>query len=98
MARVQILRTQRLVLTSWRPTEVDERLAVLSDPETMRVVRNGRPETREETAALIDRYIAEHAEVGYTKWRLADLGGRLVGRAGFGLHRGGRDLGYTIRR
>ncbi|HZC73694.1 MAG TPA: GNAT family N-acetyltransferase [Jatrophihabitans sp.] len=98
MARVQILRTQRLVLTSWLPSDVDELLAVHSDPETMSFVRHGRPETRDETASLIDRYISEDAQAGYTKWRLTDLDDRLVGRAGFGRYGDGRELGYTIRR
>jgi [ribosomal protein S5]-alanine N-acetyltransferase len=71
--------------------------AVHSDEETMRFVRAGRPETRAETAGLVDQYIAEQAATGFTKWRLADLDGHLVGRAGFGLHEDGRELGYTIR-
>jgi ribosomal-protein-alanine N-acetyltransferase len=87
-----------LVLTSWLPSDLDELLEVHSDPATMRFVRHGRPETRLETARLIDQYIAENDDVGYTKWRLADLEDRLVGRAGFGPHSDGRELGYTIRR
>ena len=59
---------------------------------------SGRPETRAETAALVDEYIAEYAAAGFTKWRVADLDDHLVGRAGFGPHRDGRELGYTIRR
>ena len=98
MSRVEILRTQRLVLTSWLPSDVDELLEVHSDPATMRFVRHGRPETRHQTARLIDQYIGENDDRGYTKWRLADLQGRMVGRAGFGPHRDGRELGYTIRR
>lgn len=98
MPRVQILRTRRLVLTTWLPGDVDELQAVHSDPATMRFVRHGRPETRSETVALINQYIAEHDTVGYTKWRLADHDNQLIGRAGFGPHRDGRELGYTIRR
>jgi len=93
-----ILRTQRLVVTSWLARDVDDLLVVHSDAETMRFVRQGRPESRAETAALVDQYIAEHAATGFTKWRLADLDDQLVGRAGFGPHRDGRELGYTIRR
>ena len=98
MARARILRTRRLVLTAWLPGDVDELLDVHSDAETMRFVRHGRPETRRETAKLIDRYIAENDAAGYTKWRLADHGDQLVGRAGFGQFLDGRELAYTIRR
>lgn len=93
MSRERILRTQRLAVTSWVVGDVDDLVVVHSDAETMRFVRHGRPETRAETAALVDQYIAEHAATGFTKWRLADLEGRLVGRAGFGSLRDGRELG-----
>ncbi len=96
--RREVLRTDRLVLTSWLPSDVDRLLEVHSDEETMRFVRGGRPETRTETAALIDQYIAEDTELGVTKWRLADHHGHLIGRVGFGAYRDGWELGYTIRR
>ncbi len=98
VSRECVLQTQRLVATSWLARDVDDLFVVHSDAETMRFVRQGRPETRAETATLVDQYIAEHAATGFTKWRLADLDDQLVGRAGFGPHRGGRELGYTIRR
>ena len=98
MSRERILVTRRLVATSWLASDVDDLFVVHSDADTMRFVRHGRPETRAETASLVDRYITEHAATGYTRWRLADLGDRLVGRAGFGPHRDGRELGFTIRR
>lgn len=98
MSRERILRTERLVATSWLECDVDDLSAMHSDAETMRFVRQGRPETRPETAALIDQYIAEHTATGFTKWRVIDLDDCLVGRAGFGTQLDGRELGYTIRR
>lgn len=98
MSRERVLETERLVATPWVVADVDDLFAVHSDAETMKFVREGRPETRSETAALIDQYIAEHAATGFTKWRLIDHDDRLVGRAGFGTQLDGRELGYTIRR
>jgi ribosomal-protein-alanine N-acetyltransferase len=98
VSRKEVLRTDQLVLTSWLPADVDRLAEIHSDEETMRFVREGRPETRLETTALIDQYIAEDAQFGVTKWRLVDHHDQLVGRAGFGPHRDGRELGYTIRR
>lgn len=98
MARDRILQTHRLVATSWLITDVDDLFVVHSDVATMRFVRKGRPETHAETGSLINQYIAEYAAAGFTKWRVADLGGHLVGRAGFGSLKDGRELGYTIRR
>jgi len=85
--------TTRLVLTAWTRAEAAELHQVHSDPATMRYVRSGRPETLDETENLIDSYMREQSERGWTKWRLADLRGRIVGRAGFGPHDDGRELG-----
>lgn len=98
MTPTEILRTVRLTLTSWSLEDVDGLLAVHADPETMRYVRNGRPETRDEVATLIRSYMAEERRTGVTKWRLTDQTDRIVGRAGFGADDGGRELGYTIWR
>ncbi|MGI8590690.1 MAG: GNAT family N-acetyltransferase [Nakamurella sp.] len=42
--------------------------------------------------------MAEHAATGFTKWRVTDIDGHLVGRAGFGTQLDGRELAYTLRR
>lgn len=86
MDREVIIRTPRTELTSWRPGDVDDLLGLHSDPMTMRFVRHGRPETRGETAALIEDYIDEHARRGWTKWRIADHDAHLIGVAGLGLY------------
>lgn len=43
MLRECILRTQRLIVTSWLARDVDDLSVVHSDVETMRFVRQGRP-------------------------------------------------------
>ena len=93
-----VLTTPRLTLTSWVPGDVAALLEVHSDPESMRFVRHGRPESRVETEQLVDHYRAEHAARGWTKWRLADAEGGLVGRAGFGGDATDRQLALMIRR
>jgi RimJ/RimL family protein N-acetyltransferase len=93
-----VLKTPRLMLTSWLVDDVVSLHEVHSEPETMRFVRRGRPESRLEVEQLVDRYIAQHATRGWTKWRLADLDDQLVGRAGFGGSFAGRGLSYMIRR
>jgi len=98
MQRAVVLTTSRLILTSWLPGDVDSLQEVHSDPETMRFVRNGRPESRDDVRGLVDEYIAEDAARGWTTWRLADPDGHLVGRAGFGGTHERRELKFTIRR
>lgn len=98
--RRTVLETERLQVTTWLPEDTDDLHSLHSDPVTMRWVRGGRPETREETEALLANYLAEQEKRGWTKWRVEDPNGALVGRAGFGPHDDGRarELGYTIRR
>ncbi len=97
--RETILSTARLVVTTWLPEDVDDLHNLHSDPRTMRYVRKGRPESRAETEDLLDLYLHEQAARGWTKWRVADHRGDLVGRAGFGPHgERDRELGYTLRR
>ncbi len=93
-----VLKTPRLILTTWLVDDVDSLLEVHSEPETMKFVRHGRPESRLEVEQRVDHYIAEHAIRGWTKWRLADLDDQLVGRAGFGGSSASRGLSYVIRR
>lgn len=90
--------TPRLRLTTWVPSDADDLHVVHSDPETMRFVRFGRPETLAETRALVADYMAEQAARGWTRWRLADPMDELIGRAGFAEHGDGPELGFTIRR
>lgn len=100
MQRQVVLTTHRLLVTTWLPEDVEDLLRLHSDPEVTRWVRHGRPETRGETETLLASYLDEQHDRGWTKWRVADRNGVLVGRAGFGPHDDGRgrELGYTLRR
>ncbi len=100
MQRRIVLETKRLRVTTWLPEDVRDLHYLHSDPVTMRWVRHGRAETLEEVQALLKCYLTEQQDRGWTKWRVANLGDSLVGRAGFGPNDGGRgrELGYTLRR
>lgn len=98
MQRRTVLSTQRLTLTTWVEEDLDDLALLHSDPETMRYVRSGRPESRDESRDLLASYLREQVDPGWTKWRVTDRHGWMVGRAGFGGHGRDRELGYTIRR
>lgn len=93
-----MLTTPRLVVTSWLAEDVGDLYEVHSDPETMTFVRHGRPESLAETRQLVGTYIDQQTEQGWTKWRLADRDGVMIGRAGFGGTANERGLSYLIRR
>lgn len=67
-----LLTTKRLRLEPF----TEEHLAGLnkmnSDPEVMRYLSEGRPETIEETRAVIDRVKKRWGEVGYSWWALIE--------------------------
>jgi RimJ/RimL family protein N-acetyltransferase len=90
-----ILQTARLSVTRWLPADVDELNRLHSNPATMAFI-GGRPENRYESGVRLDKYLDEQATRGWTKWRLEDTGGRMIGRAGFGAYAEDRELGYTI--
>jgi RimJ/RimL family protein N-acetyltransferase len=64
----------------------------------MRVIRNGRPESRREVQVLVGDYVRQQANHAWAKWRLVDRAGRLIGRAGFGGTNELRGISYLIAR
>ena len=74
-----ILTTARLRLEPLEPSHLDGLHALNADPEVMRYI-SGRPETREETLAVIERVQARWREFGYSWWGFVDRAdGRIVG-------------------
>jgi len=96
--RTVLVRTPRLAVTSWLPSDIDALHELHSNAETMTFVRHGRPESRAEVAELVHQYMAEQKVLGWTKWRVSDHDDQLVGRAGFGARGDGRMLAYLIER
>lgn len=97
-ARRVILQTARTVLTTWLDGDAEDLSDLHSDAETMRFVRNGRPESRSEVEELVRSYVYQQGDRSWAKWRLADLDGRLIGRAGFGGTDELRGISYLIAR
>ncbi len=91
-----MLRTHRLVLTTWLPGDSEDLFRLHSEPTTMLHVGPGRPETPEECDRRLDTYLSEQRSRGWTKWRVQTPDGSMIGRAGFGAHGPNRELGYTL--
>lgn len=72
------LNTFRLKLVPFADDHLDGLNNLNSDPEVMRYI-SGRPETREETVAFIERVKQRWTEFGYSWWSFIDKesGGRL---------------------
>ena len=74
-----LLATSRLSLVPFTDDHVDGLNVLNSDPEVMRYI-SGRPETRDETLAVVDRVKKRWIEFGYSWWSFIELGsGEIVG-------------------
>ena len=73
------LTTPRLRLEPYTDAHLDALNALNSDPDVYRYL-SGKPETRDETQAVIERVKARWIEIGYSWWALMDrTSGELVG-------------------
>jgi RimJ/RimL family protein N-acetyltransferase len=66
------LNTSRLRLEPFTEGHLAGLNRMNSDPEVMRYLAAGRPETLEETRAVIERVMKRWAEVGYSWWALIE--------------------------
>jgi len=63
-----VIRTERLVLRRWRPSDWEPFAALNADSQVME--HFDRVMTREESDALADRFVARDRETGYETWAL----------------------------
>ena len=103
-----LLATSRLSLVPFTDDHVDGLNVLNSDPEVMRYI-SGRPETRDETLAVVDRVKKRWIEFGYSWWSFIELGsGEIVGAGALqNLRRGATpapdpacplEIGWRLRR
>ncbi len=76
-----ILQTERLQLREFTPDDLDALHALMSDPQVM--AHSAAPETREETQARLDGWLASYQERGFGKWAVLDRAtGAFIGYCG----------------
>ncbi len=94
-----VLATPRARVTTWLEEDLGDLRALQSDPEVVRHLLR-RAETPEETWTRLARYLTDQDERGWTRWRVEDEDGAMIGRAGYELGADGahRELGYAYRR
>lgn len=100
MSNLDLIETDRLVLSGWRADQIDDLVRLHGDPLVARyLTSHGRPWTMEEMRAALDSWIAlfETRRLGKLRvTRKAD--GVLVGRAGYGIYAptGEPEIGYSL--
>lgn len=81
VGRQTILSTGRIRVTTWIPSDLHDLAVLHADPVTMRFVGHGRPETVDEARVRILEYRDEQRVRGWTKWRVENAAGDMIGRA-----------------
>lgn len=97
-----VLETERLLLESWRPDQIEDVIALHNDPLVTRYLTiSGTVWTREMAQEKLDAWIRLFDNRRFGKHRvLRKSDGRFIGRAGFGVHEqtGEPELGYAFFR
>ncbi len=100
MSDLDLIETERLVLSGWRPEQIGDLYRLHGDPRVARyLTTHGRPWTKEEMDAALTGWISlfETRRLGKLRVRRKS-DGVLVGRAGFGVY--GPDdvpeIGYSL--
>jgi RimJ/RimL family protein N-acetyltransferase len=80
--QIPTLETDRLTLCAHRAEDLDDELALWSDPEVVRHI-SGKPSSREEVWARLLRYVGHWAVNGYGFWQIRERAtNRFVGDTG----------------
>ena len=102
MTDLDLIETERLVLSGWRRDQLDDLVRLHGDPEISRYfTASGAPWTREKCTTRLDEWIGLFASQRLGKLRVRRKADDvLVGRAGFGLHgpTGEPEIGYALFR
>jgi len=96
-----ILRTERLILTTWQISEWTAFRPIAKDPEVMRYITGGIPWSDAEVQSFVDRQVKVYAERGYCRWKVIEQPtGEVIGFCGPGLWRDGwePEIGWWLAR
>lgn len=100
MNRLDLIETDRLVLSGWREDQLDDLVRLHGDPDISRYfTADGAPWTREKCAMRLAEWMVLFDTFRMGKLRVTRKSdGVLMGRAGFGLHgpTGEPEIGYAL--
>lgn len=74
------MKSERLQLRAWAPTDLDDLVGLNSEPEVYELL--GGPTLADGSAAALKRYTDHFSREGWGMWRIEDVLGQFVGLAG----------------
>jgi ribosomal-protein-alanine N-acetyltransferase len=93
------IETSRLLFRKFAPGDLNDLAAIRYDPDVMKYIGSGRPESIAEVQVVLDKLIAHWDEHGFGRWALIDKRtGSLIGWGGLsGLENtGDMEIGYGL--
>ncbi len=100
MSELDLLETDRLVLSGWRRDQIGDLVRLHGDPVVARYLKgHGQPWSMAEMTAALEEWIELFSTVRMGKLRVRRKSdGVLVGRAGFGIYAptGEPEIGYSL--
>lgn len=95
------LMTERLILRAFRPADVKDYMRVLADPEVMRFVGDGRPQSPTQAWSNLALVMGHWSLRGFGLWAVVSRSdGKLLGRCGLWYPEGwpGVEIGWLLDR
>ncbi|MBO6517737.1 MAG: GNAT family N-acetyltransferase [Bacteroidia bacterium] len=94
-----MIETKRLLIRSFALTDVDSYAELVSDPEVMRFIGNGEPQSQMEAKNYVEECMTSFNELGWSRYAvtLKDTD-EFIGFCGFKKYRGEIDLGWRYHK
>ena len=76
--------TERLIIRSWKETDIEPYAAIVADPEVMKHIGDGRPRGRDYAVDFVNRMMDLYDERGWIRFAIEHAeSGELMGFCGF---------------
>jgi RimJ/RimL family protein N-acetyltransferase len=83
-----LLKTEHLILDTWKLTDWEALRPIATDPEVMRYITGGVPWSDEQVRAFVHRQIKLYEGRGFCRWKLIEKAtGEMIGFCGVGFWR-----------
>jgi len=91
--------TERLIIRNWKESDIEPYAEIVSDPEVMKYIGNGKPRTIDNARTFVEEMMRLFEERGWIRFAVEHKeSGELLGFCGFDLAHGVLDYGWRYAR
>ena len=92
---MKIAETNRLIVRNWNTSDIEEYAHIVSDPDVMKFIGNGKSQNFEEAESYVKRCITSIAKQGWARFAIEiKKTGELAGFCGFAHYNNELDFGW----